>query len=85
MLVGPSPGFGWGWGLLQASGSWEESSESLEETSAVQPASWPSPFYKTQKRKLKEKGQATAWVVGIPTASNLAGGWAPCPQRPEMW
>lgn len=51
MLVGPSPGFGWGWGLLQASSSWEESSGSLEETSAVQPASWPSPFYKTQKEK----------------------------------
>lgn len=32
-----------------------------------------------KKRKLKGKGQATAWVVGIPTASNLAGGWALLP------
>lgn len=79
MLVGPSPGSGWGCGggeALQAGDSWEESSGSLEETSAVQPAAWPSPFYKAQEKKAieggKGKGQAPAGVVGIPVASNLA-------------
>lgn len=39
------------WEVLQADGSWEQSSGSLEETSAVQPAAWPSSFYKAQDEK----------------------------------
>lgn len=37
-----------------------------------------------KKRKLKGKGQAPTGAVGIPVASNFAGGGTPCPQRPEI-
>lgn len=74
------------WEVLQADGSWEESSGSLGETSAVQPAAWPGRFYKAQdKKEIKGEGAGPGTGgVGIPVASNLAGRWATCSQRPEI-